>query len=265
MDFKNEVPEHIKLSEFKKMMELIDNEESPYTLREKVIISLMYKRGLRIGEVMGLTIEDILQNPDDPNSGLLVLRNRVSDKKHQHAKGAMKVFSRDDYNTEAYKRCDVGFETIALPPEMYELLREYIYESRDQFNMTDKAWENMKNKCKADSVFGDEIENYYTFTSKNYTPISKTGWNRIVKSIFQDIGIILDKNKKRENLNHRFRHGYAMFLLYEMKYPDWMVQKELRHKSIATLSIYHTPTKEQKLEGSIKIENKIYRMFNDKD
>lgn len=33
--------------------------EDKYTLREKIIVKLMYEYGLRIGEVLGLTLEDI--------------------------------------------------------------------------------------------------------------------------------------------------------------------------------------------------------------
>lgn len=254
--YRNEVPKFIKIDEYRKMLNIIDG-DSKYTLRDNLIIRLMFERGLRIGEVLGITIEDILRHPTEDDCGLLALRNRVSDRKHQHAKGSMKVTSVNEYKSREYKTAGYGYQTVSLPPELFRLLGDYINESRNYFRMTDTAWKNLKKCCKADNVYDDGRENYYVFISKNYAPISKTGWNEIIKTLFTKIGLSLDEGVRRENLNHRFRHGYAMFLVEHMKYEDWEIQEELRHGSINTVKTYYNPTSDTRLKNSVEIENKM--------
>lgn len=61
----------------------------------------MYRSGLRIGEVLGLTFEDVVE---DNSSFKVIIRNRVTDKTYQKAKFLMTVKDRNRYNSADYKR-----------------------------------------------------------------------------------------------------------------------------------------------------------------
>lgn len=56
--------------------------EKDYSLREECIVRLMFEAGLRIGECLGLTNEDIRQEEDENGElkTVVYIRNRVSDK-----------------------------------------------------------------------------------------------------------------------------------------------------------------------------------------
>lgn len=64
----------------------------------------MYENGLRIGEVLGLTREDVALEEDVNGNQIpvLYLRNRLTDKAFQNAKSCMKVHSKQTYRSKDY-------------------------------------------------------------------------------------------------------------------------------------------------------------------
>lgn len=161
----------------------------------------MYEYGLRIGEVLGLTVEDIQgqDNTKKKDSYRIVLRNRFTDKPWQFAKGCLNVTSRDVYKDDLYHEEGGGKQTINITAETFELIQEYIDETTSAFSMSDKAYENYCKKNIADKVSENDVErNAYLFISKNYTPIAGGSWNKIMKNIFQEIGLQIDENKKKQ-------------------------------------------------------------------
>lgn len=198
--FSEYVPKYISLAEYCKITQSFSLTKNPeLKLRNTLIVDLMYTRGLRIGEVLGITLEDIISHPDDKKAGLLYLRNRVSDKKYQHAKTCMKVSSTQTYRTKAYKsERDKAYETIALPSKLMDQIREYQNISRDIFTMTEKKLNNIMKFSKADCVGEATKENYYLFLNKNGSPLSSSGWNVILKRTFNEFGIYIDKGNKEE-------------------------------------------------------------------
>ena len=63
--------------------------------------------------------------------------------------------------------------------------------------------------------------------------------------MFEYFHIPIDSMKRRNNLLHRFRHGYIMHLLYVVGWPAETVIKYSRHTSTASLEPYNNPTDEQ--------------------
>ncbi|PRR71325.1 tyrosine-type recombinase/integrase [Clostridium thermopalmarium] len=257
--FNQYVPKYISVKEYTRVLEYIDeNVRSEFKLRNKLIIDLMFLRGLRIGEVLGITLEDIIPHPDDKRAGQLYLRNRVSDKKYQHAKGCMKVFSSEMYKTKIYNsEREGGYQVVALPIKLMDEVRKYQEISRDILNQTERKLENIMKYAKADCVGENTRRNYYLFLNKNGSPLSPSGWNNFLKEIFIKIGISIDKNSKEDNLNHRFRHGYAMYLIDELNKDISYVQKEMRHKSIQSTLKYYNPKPEDQLKETEKIQKEI--------
>ncbi|MDQ7864027.1 tyrosine-type recombinase/integrase [Peribacillus frigoritolerans] len=121
-------PKYIKPNDYKRIVELIENE---YTIRDHILVKLMYEYSLRIGEALGLTLEDIVQTDED---GIyrLVLRNRVSDKPWQHVKSVMTPTDVSHYSSAEYKENNIGYQIVYINEEMKDLIDEYIEEVWDE-------------------------------------------------------------------------------------------------------------------------------------
>lgn len=263
--FKLFVPKFIKLSEFHKILEFIDTQDKSklLKLRNKIIIELMYRNGLRIGEVLGLTLEDLAIHPDDKNYYKIYIRNRLSDKEYQKAKTCYKVKNKDDYTSSLYNEEDIGYQTVIVAKKLKDDIDEYIKLSTNIMKVSDTVLDNIINFATADCVTENRKENRYIFLNKNGTPLSTSGWNKELKFIFKKLNISCDSKKRKNNLNHRFRHGFAMFLMKE-GYPLDEIQRQLRHANISSTVIYTRPTKEDTLKKAMEIDELMLNKINTK-
>jgi len=108
---------------------------------------------------------------------------------------------------------------------------------------------------KADRVTNKKLptgDNYYIFLNKNGTSLSASGWNGVLRQLFEEVGLGLDKEKREHNLSHRFRHGFAMCFIHQLndeekkdKVGIQKLQKLMRHKSILSTMIYYNPDDEE--------------------
>lgn len=235
------VPKYIEYDEYERIIEHIKNRNTRHDTRDRLIIDLMYTKGLRIGEVLGLTLEDIQTHPEDSTFGVIYLRNRLSDNKDQNAKTCMKVFSKMDCESSLYREKNVGYQEIILPPILMGKVQEYINASRDVFNITDKRIRNIMSYAKADSVVNKERDNFYLFLNKNGSRLTATGFSKQLKKVFTQLDIPIDVETKKNNLNHKFRHGYAMYLVEVLKKDINFVKEEMRHRSILSTMKYYNP------------------------
>ncbi|SDM41531.1 integrase/recombinase XerD [Bacillus sp. OK048] len=257
----NEVPSYIRYAEYLDIKKIIDEK---FTLREKIIIKLMYEYGLRIGEVLGLTLEDIQGEDITKKKGKcrLVIRNRFSDKAWQHAKNL--EITPIGFNIDELPKKNNGyFHYIKISPETFDLLQEYIDDTTSPFSMSDRASQNYLEKNIADKVSQIDIDrNAYVFISKNYTPITGGGWNTIVKEIFIKVGLKIDKEKRTDNLNHRFRHGFAMFKVLHEGYDELKLSHVMRHSDTKSVKMYFKPTEDDLIEFAIKQDELTKRGLN---
>lgn len=231
------VPKYIKRNEFEKIIELI---KLKYSYREEIIVRLMYENGMRIGEVLGLTLEDI-----DYDSKKLYLRDRITDDEYQHAKGCYTPKSRSEYKSKEYNTLDYGYEIVKPSKSVIRKLEKYI--DNEHGDMSDKKRVNYFNGAKADEVEDDdylEQGNFYVFLNKNGSKLNISGWNKILRGIYKEVGIKVDKDKRENNLNHRFRHGFAMRRIKEDKVDIYQLAQDLRHKGLSSLMCYFNPEEE---------------------
>lgn len=256
------IPKYISLEEYINIIKYIENGDSSFKLRNRIIIDLMYTTGMRLGEVLGLTFEDIKDNQEDKRYGTVYIRNRLSDKSYENAKTCLKVNSEYDYNTASYKTKNIGYQTVYISPYLFELIKKYMDESRSIFNVTDKVIDNIMNFAKADSVEGND-NNQYIFLNKNGYPLSSSGWNKQLKEIFIANNLSVDKEVKKNNLSHRFRHGYAMYLIDEEKRSIEYVKDKMRHSSINSTLVYYNPREEEKLKNTRSIEEVLRKKLED--
>lgn len=239
------VPAYVSVKEYKDILKATEDTATP--LRDRVICRLLFEHGLRIGEVFGLTLEDIKskETKDFQVQYRLELRNRLSDTKEQNAKSAMNVTSADTYKDPDYTRKGIGYQTIIIGEDLAMELLEYINTAHDS---DDERYMKRKDQfATADSVpFGnpDIRHNYYVFLNTLGRPLSENLWNKNLRVIFRKAGLAVDEGVRKNNLNHRLRHGYAMYLSNTLHLPDFDVKTLMRHKNLSTTAIYHNPTPE---------------------
>lgn len=234
------LPDHINYEEYNRLLVRIDKSKLPewIKLRNKVILGLMFEAGLRIGEVLGLTAEDImLDNKDDKSIGLIYIRNRLSDAPDQRAKTIMvKLASRSVYNTREYNTFNVGYQLAYVNMELYRLICDYIDESQSQAKMKNRI-------CTADSVKPHDC-NCYIFMNRWFQVLTQAAWNVELRKLFRAENIILDKDCRGRGLNHLFRHGFAIHLLYDKNVGIEIVKYLLRDKSDNAINVYTRPSRQ---------------------
>ena len=89
------------------------------------------------------------------------------------------------------------------------------------------------------------------------TPLSQDSWNKTLKAIFEECDIPIDKGKKKNNLSHRFRHGFAMMHLQILKTPQLIISKEMRHASVFSCEPYTKPTLSDQVKLQTEFANKL--------
>lgn len=228
-------------------------------MRNECLVRVMFEGGLRLGEALGSTIEDyILEEIDGRYICFVYIRNRVSNLPYQNAKTCMNVWDKKNYTSFEYQTQNIGYQLTYLSSDTYDLLMDYIDFSQARADkICNIAYES---KAKADAVAAckeSNQDNYYVFINSKCTPLSSSSWNKILRNIFENVGLTVDYGVKRNNLSHRFRHGFVMNLLHEQKLSAEKVIERTRHKSITSLAAYYTPTTEDTVKIKIQIEDKI--------
>jgi len=256
-----EVPRYISVEEFIKIIKQIRNK---YTIQEEIIIRLMFQLGLRIGEVLGLTSDDLKTIKVDGNYyPMIFLRNRVSDnKKYQSAKSCMKVADSSQYKTQDYKTANYGYQKISCTDDLFELINKYI-EDKHSFCFN-KHPDNYEKYMTADRVrrpFKFEQSNYYVFINSIGRRLSQTSWNVILRKILLEVDLNIDRDIKKHNLNHRFRHGFAMFNIRYLNANILQLQERLRHKSVQSVYKYYRPTTSDAIKMKMEFANSLQDIF----
>ena len=200
-----------------------------------VLFHLMYFYGMRIGECLGLTVEDIvMRRKNYEPSPTLLIRNRLSDKSFQFAKGLFHPRSKKDYNGRSYPS-----QKVILTMNFYEKFTMFVESVLKHYES-----EGVLSRSIADSISSSYVKekgnNHYIFLNKYGKPLSQQAWNIRLKEYFLAAGIQLDIDTKRDNLNHRFRHGCAMYYLHfavKKMSIEWL-SALLRHQNISTTYKY---------------------------
>lgn len=251
------VPKYISVDEFKKIYKYVT---SINDIQAMIILHLMYGYGLRIGEVLGITAEDICEvKINSKFVPVIVLRNRLTDKKFQYAKGLQHVQTEEQYSLKEYRNSTIH---IPISYDFYEVIEKFVNTVSEY--VTKKYPEN-ENSRLADIVSGRNVieKNTYIFLNRNGKPLSDQAWNKKLKTYFEILGFEYDTEKKESNLNHRFRHGFAMFhaRFSENTVDILELQKMMRHKSVLSSMVYFNPTIEDEYETKKQFLDELYRLI----
>ena len=185
---------------------------------------LQYSYGLRRGEALGITTEDIYLETDNFGTTTyhITLRNRVSDAPYQSCKGKYHPSSTDEYGSST---CRDSVWKINISKEMYDQLQTLIMQTREYVQQSPIRQRNYEKDSKADSVICYGRDNRYVFIGKNGRRLSGQTWNNTLKGYYLELGISIDEGVKNSNCSHR-----------------------LRHASSTTCSIYYTPLEKDENE-----------------
>lgn len=246
-------PKFISLKEMELILNYIDNDTSlskETKMEYSLIYKLMFNKGLRIGEVLGITLEDFeeIYNNDGELYYKLYIRNRMSDSKDQRAKRCLTMDGQYSYNAPIYHRLDIGYQQVFLSEEFHDDIIEYFDVMSARFKREEKTL------FKADAIDGIS-DNWYIFHNKNRpTPLNKDILYNYTRKMFQDLNIHIDKYVRTNNLFHRFRHGFCMYLLYVENIPPLQACKLTRHRNAEGLAIYNNPTEDMLAELMMQVE-----------
>ncbi|MGL5764894.1 MAG: tyrosine-type recombinase/integrase [Sarcina sp.] len=248
-----QVPKYISTQEFATIIsELHTNYSIPTNLNpyEECIIRLMYEAGLRLGEVLGLTGEDLVCEFIDGKPNFLVyIRNRFTDRKDQNAKGCMKITNRKQYHSSAYSELRYGFQIVSISKDLYELIETYIENSHAL--ALERHEQNYQQYTIADTVTTSKMfdgDNYYIFLNSQGKPLSYQTWNNKLRTIYSTVGIHIDSKNRKNNLSHRFRHGFAMYNVQYLHLNLLELQIAMRHKSSKSTLVYFNPTLSEQIQ-----------------
>lgn len=239
-----ECPKFISIKEFQDIIKYIKNDNSISRIdrmKYMCIYRLMFDAGLRVGEVLGLTLEDFEKIRNDKGELFykVYIRNRLSDGNSQQAKRCMNVLSKNVYTSSDYNKKNIGYQVSYITPELYEDIMDYFDNNFDYFERKRKKYPM------ADSIYNN-TENYYIFTNTSKaSPLNVSMLYRYTRAIFSNLGYPLNKSKNSNNLLHRFRHGFCMKLLYVYKIDPFTAIHYTRHASVRSLEAYNNPTDEQ--------------------
>lgn len=241
-------PTFVTIDEF---LTLVKELEGVYDGGAVVIVRLMFEHGLRIGEALGLTIEDIgAAKVGGRLRHYVDLRERASDTPDRHAKTAMKVKSADAYRKADYAKRGVGYQRVFISEDLFGALASYAERAH---GLAKGAFdERRKTTAPADSIAGGG-DNHYVFLNSIGSVLRQDTWNRQLRKAFEKVGIPLDKVVRSDNLNHRLRHGYAHVLKRKLGCDDYTVMTLMRHKSLKSTAVYDNPTAEETAEMQLAV------------
>lgn len=253
----NRVPKYISVPEFERIIQIIREDGN---LQAEILVRLMFQFGLRLGECLGLTNEDVTERKVNGRMyPVLMIRNRMSDnKKFQSAKLKMHAEDAKAYGTENYKSEGLGNDKVYLTYDFYELLNDYI-----EKRLTVATKNKRLDRSIADKVVPGKHapDNHYVFLNTLDAPLSSKIWNEYLKNVYLRAGIDIDKNTKKNNLSHRLRHGFAMFQVQYRHIDAFRLSKMMRHSSISSTMIYYNPTEDDEFEMKTEFVESLYDLI----
>ena len=272
-------PIHITPPQFCALVRAIRDSERDRLVRDTALlmVELMYLYGLRLGEVLALTAEDLSirkvniydeYHDYDPMTGeiygeekeigVLTLRNRVNN--HDQGRGCknlVRPVKPEDYRSKEYNEIGVGYSEVPIAIETLTALEDYIQATtlrRKHYKHYYKAmvdsieyWQFSEEKCAM--LAKSKQQTRYIFLNKNGARLCYQTWNKRLKRYFILANIPVDTGKKRDGLSHRLRHGYAMVTIARLKKahdPAFRLKlmRAMRHRSIASIEPYFTPSQQ---------------------
>lgn len=233
-----------------------------------MMMYLMYCHGLRRGECLGITVEDLKTvRCDGKDIPVIILRNRFSDRDDQKAKNRIAAESKEVYRDADYisQYTKDPYSRICLVEDdnFYGEFLEFIESTSENAVLNHPYGYKDALADIVEKDFGERTgldENHYIFLNQYGRRLSGQTWDYTLKQYFSEAGIPVVKGHREGNLSHRFRHGFAMLHAHFLKpvVPPQDLQKLLRHNSIRSTMKYYNLTPEEEVNMKSDLQKSIY-------
>lgn len=251
------VPKYVSPEEFRKLLRLARDAGDDTA---EMVMRLTYVFGLRLGEALGLTIEDITEVLDGGDYvPVLVIRNRASDRDFQHAKGKRHPISAAEYTSQGYID---SRDEVVIDYDTYDRLVRYVNETHGRA-MRERPDDYAKGRADVVSTNDAPETNQYVFLNRYGRPLSGQTWGNHLRRYFERAEIPLNWDRKRDSLSHRFRHGFAMFHAHFRPNPVGALelQEMLRHKCLSSTMVYFNLTAQDELKIKEAFQKDLHEMI----
>lgn len=232
---KQRLPTHPTPEQFVKLQNLAKNDPIEAV---RICIILQYYKGLRCGELLGLTIEDLQTfTVDDEERYRIVIRNRVTDNTDQSAKGKMHPLDKNAYKSSGYI---ASKDEIEINKRMYALLMSYFKAAHSVEALGFKQASKVRNATVADAVEKGGGPNCYIFVNRQGRRLTAQTYCAHLKRLFKEVGLALDEDVKHYNVSHQLRHGFVMNRTQYSRCPETLLEAKAsaRHASITSTEVY---------------------------
>ena len=245
-------PKHFTPNQAKKIVEMMVLLKDTEML---LIFRLGYGVGLRRGEILGITTEDIVEEYDDEagcQTYKIIIRNRLTDNPDQRAKTL-----RVPHNEASYKSQDFikSCQEVEISKSLYDDLKQLYEQTRKYNELGFNRYHALLKATKADSWNGKKANNYYLFFNffrGEYYRLSGQTLNNRLKKYYDMIDLDLS------NVSHAMRHSFAMFHAYYSKEKLGMehLRVIMRHASAKSTEVYFnlTPAEKRELRERYSVE-----------
>lgn len=262
-NYNNVAPKHVTLEQYKVMLKHV--QDKGYK-RLECIIRLMYESGMRSGEVLGLTFEDLKQVDmiDGTVAYKVVGRSRITDEPWQSPKFLMKITDRAQYKSKRYRLKNDGYHDTYINEDLYNLILEYIDEAHSEQQVTHlDNWNKFSATDSVDKEFGEE-KNFYIFINSVGRPYSNKLLYKDVKELFIVCNVPVNEDGgRKDGLCHRFRHGFAMFQVKYNNTPLLILMELMHHSSVSSTVIYYTPEASDIIKLKNELTKNLYSYINE--
>lgn len=239
-------PAHNSLEDFAAILKTMQSatEHGPEgDLAGCVIVYLMFKLGRRIGEVLGLTLEDlstIVSTETGEVRDCLIFRNRLSDRTGQSAKNRMHPENVSAYRSRDYINLSQSSRNcIVLEKDVHDMLKSYIdyAHPKAQTNHPEHyagTVADIVDPVRFRAEWGLP-ENHYIFLNDWGGVLRKEAWNKRLRVYYERTGIPYGNGK---SINHSWRHTTAWLMRHRLHMTSHEIADYLGHKNINTVEIY---------------------------
>ncbi len=231
-----------------------------------LIFLICLHTGMRRGEVLGLTINDLRSSyieEVDRETGeyrrvhiwYLLIRNRASDNDDQRSKTLMRP--RTEAEEQSSDFANSYFES-EIPQWLWQRIQEFYIESRDAAVVGERRAKAIREATRATAGAGSDPRqpNFYIFYNEyrgEVRPLSGATMNNRLRKYYDAEGLIL------RNVSHAMRHSFTMQIAHYSpnKVGQKFVQAALHHACIQSSDAYFNLTIEERHAYHERISQEI--------
>ena len=233
-------PLHVSVHEYYKLLKVI-KDAGDFTVC--IMVTLEFYSGRRVGELLGLTVEDLSTCVDTETgevSPCIFVRNRVGDGRRRSAKRRIIPNSVADYASRSYiQEYSSPYGCFVIENSMNELLHMYYKKvhGNAQHNSPGyyaQAEADIVDPKRFHSDWGLD-RNHFFFLNSFGAPLTYgTLYKRLMK-YYALAGVPVGHGKSP---NHGFRHGLGYLMRQEMGVSSEKIAAMLGHRGTGSVDVY---------------------------